>query len=134
MTCFNSIYNSYQKWAIGNDIRNILVADSAVTSQVGAHIYPLVAPEDTNGDFIVYSRTRYSKYNTKEGVYQDDCSVAVVGISDDYDRSVALASHIDNALMGQHKISGNTIEIMLMDSTEEYTDNKYVQTLLFQIK
>ena len=135
MIC-NTALNSYQKWFIGNDIRDILLADPGVSSQVSAeHIYPLVAPENTKGDFIVYSREKYSKKNVNQGVYEDDCQVAVVGISDNYDNAVALASKIDNALTGTHtNDEGKKIQIILMDSTEVFEDNKYIETLLFQIK
>ncbi len=134
MVC-NTALNSYQKWYIGNDIRAILLSDEAVSGQVGNHIYPCVAPEGTEGDFIVYSRQRYAKQEAKMGVYSDDCEVAVVGISDNYDNAIALASKIDNALTGQHVVSGGTrINIELKDSTEVFDDNKYIETLLFEIK
>ena len=134
MIC-NTALNSYQKWFIGNDIREILLADSAVSIQVGSHVYPIVAAEDTKGDFIVYSRQKYSKDLVKTGVYQDECEVAVVAISDNYDNAVALASKIDNALTGT-KINDNgaRIDITLVDSTETFDDNKYIETLLFRIK
>lgn len=135
MACFNTALNSYQKWFVGNDIRDILLADSGVTAQVGNHIYPCVAAENTTGDFIIYQRQKYSKDTVKVGVYEDDCQVAVVGISDDYDRAIALASNIDNALTGLHtNESGVTIDIRLIDSTEVFDDNKYIETLLFGIK
>lgn len=134
MTCFNTIYSSFQKWYIGNVVRDILLAESGVTAQVGANVYPLVAPEGTDGDFIVYSRQKYSKHNTKVGVYEDECILAVIAVSDNYDNSVALAAKIDNALTGQHTIEGTKIEIFLQDSTEEFSENKFIQTLLFLIK
>ena len=60
--------------------------------------------------------------------------MAVIGISDNYDSAVALASKIDNALTGRHTLeNGVKLNIMLQDSTEEFTDNKYVETLLFNI-
>lgn len=134
MIC-NTALNSYQKWFIGNDIRDILLADSGVTAQVGANVYPLVAAENTKGDFIVYSRQKYGKDLVKQGVYQDDCEVAVVAISENYDNAIALASKIDNALTGTHTIdSGATIDITLSDSTETFDDNKFIETLLFTIK
>lgn len=134
MIC-NTGLNSYQKWFIGNDIRDILLADSGVSSQVSAeHIYPIVAPENTKGDFIVYIRQKYSKDTVKPGVYQDDCEVAVVGVSDNYDNAIALASKIDNALTGTHiNDDGYKIDIILIDSTEVFEDNKYIETLVFRI-
>lgn len=134
MVC-NTVFNSFRKWYIGNDIRDILLADSGVTAQVGNHIYPIVAAEGTNGDFIVYIRQEYSKDSAKQGVYQDTCKVAVVGISDNYDRAIALADKIDLALTGTHiNDKGEKFEVTLADSTETYDDNKFIETLLFQIK
>lgn len=134
MIC-NTALNSYQKWFIGNDIRDILLADTDVYDQVGNHIYPIVAAENTSGDFIVYMRQKYSKGFVKMGVIEDECEVAVVGISDNYDNAIALASKIDNALSGTHtNDEGYRIDITLIDSTEVYDDNKYIETLLFKIK
>lgn len=135
MICNNSL-GSYQKWFIGNDIRDILLADSGVSSQVSSeHIYPLVAPENTKGDFIVYMREKYSKEMVKPGVYQDNCEVAVIGISENYDNAIALASKIDNALTGTHfNENGQRIDIILIDSTEVFEDNKFIETLVFKIK
>ena len=70
MPCFNSALGSYQKWFIGNVVRSILVADEEVSEQVGNKVFPLVAPENTVGDFIVYSRQKYAKDTVKTGVYQ----------------------------------------------------------------
>ena len=134
MIC-NTSLNSYRKWYIGNDIRDILLADSAVNQQVGNHIYPIVAAENTIGDFIVYSRQEYSKSSVKQGVYEDDCKVAIVAVSDNYDNAIALADKIDLALTGTHRINeGVDINITLLDSSETFEDNKYIETLLFTIK
>ena len=135
MSCFNNGLQSYQKWGIGNEIRAMLLADADIAAQVGQHIYPIVAAENTTGDFIVYSRQKYSKKTVQMGVYQDECEVAVVAISDNYDSAIALASKIDNALTGNHKLSnGIRVDIILSDSTEVFDDNKYIETLLFTIK
>ena len=135
MGCYNTGCQSYQKWFIGNDIRAILLADSAVSAQVGNHVYPCIASENTDGDFIVYSRSKYSKSSTKMGVFEDECEVAVVAISENYDSAIALASKIDNALTGYHAVGeGVSIKIDLKDSTEVFDDNKYIETLLFEIK
>ena len=135
MNCYNTGLKSYQKWFIGNDIRAILLADEDIKAQVGNHVYPCVAAENTNGDFIVYSRQKYAKSDTKMGVYQDECQVAVTGLSDNYDDAVALASKIDNALTGYHVVGDNVrIKIELKDSMEVFDDNKFIETLLFEIK
>lgn len=126
---------SFQKWHIGNEIRTILLKDEDIVKQVKTNVFPLIAPETTIGDFIVYMRNRYSKSTVKMGVYQDECEVAVVGVSDNYDSAVALASKIDNALSGLHTLeNGVRLQINLTDSTEVYEDNKYIETLVFSIK
>ena len=134
MGCFNTGLQSFQKWYIGNVIRTILIEDSDVQEQVKGNVFPIVAPEETKGDFIVYSRQKYAKEAVKVGIYEDRCDVAVVGISDNYDKAIALASKIDNALTGYHVLDGKIqIKINLKDSTEVYDDNKYIETLLFEI-
>lgn len=132
MPCF---LDNCRKWFIGNTIRDILIADYDVFEQVGNHIYPLVAPENTKGDFIVYLRQKYGRETVKQGIYQDVCEVAVVAISEDYDRASELASAIDSALSGTHKVDSECrIDITLIDSTETFEDNKYIETLVFSIK
>lgn len=135
MVCYNTSCNSYQKWFIGNDIRNLMLQDEDIKAQVGDNIYPLVATEKTDGDFIVYMREKYSKSATKMGVYEDECQVGIIAVSDNYDNAVSLASKIDNALTGNHILQDKTrIHIDLTDSSESFEDNKYIETLLFTIK
>lgn len=135
MTHFNTGLNSYQKWFIGNDIRALLLKNEEIVNQVGSNVFPLIAPENTIGDFIVYMRNKYNKNAVKQGIYQDECEVAVVGISDNYDDALALASKIDNALTGLHTLdNGVRLMITLADSTETFDDDKYIETLIFTIK
>ena len=133
--CYNTGLQSYQKWFVGNDARAIMLADADIVAQVGSNIYPLVAAEGTTGDFIVYSRSRYGKKDVKMGVYEDECELSIVAVSDNYDNAIGLASKIDNALTGLH-IVGEDIKLTfkLEDSTEVFEDNKYIETLLFSIK
>lgn len=132
---YNTVLNSYQKWFIGNDLRDILLKDEEIVNQVGTNIFPLIAPESTEGDFIVYMRNKYNKSTVKMGVYQDECEVAVVGISDNYDSAIALASKIDNALSGLHTLeNGVRLQVMLSESSEIFEDDKYIETLVFTIK
>lgn len=135
MGCYNTALGSYQKWGIGNDIRAILLNDENIVEQVQTNIFPLIAPLTTEGDFIVYMREKYKKSAVKQGIYMDECEVAVIGISDNYDNAVALAAKIDNCLSGQHILgNGAQIQITLADSTETFDDDKYIETLVFTIK
>jgi hypothetical protein len=132
---WNTGLGSFQKWNIGNIVREFLLSDEDIKGQVGNNIFPIVAPEDTTGDFIVYRRMQYSKQTVKMGVYQDTCMIAIVALSDNYDKSVELASKIDNALTGKRLLeNGYKLQLELTDSTEMYEDNKYIQTIIFTIK
>lgn len=134
-TCINTQNQSYQKWAIGNDVREILLKNTELTNAIGNNIYPLVAPEGTDGDFILYQRDKYRKLPSQVGVYQDECNLSITVIADDYDNAIFLASQIDNTLTGKHtKDTGERITINLIDSTETFDENKYIETLLFEIK
>ena len=128
--------DSCRKWYIGDAIRDMLLADTDVFEQVGNHIYPIVAAENTKGDFIVYLRQKYGRKYVKQGIYEDECEVAVIAISEDYDNAVKLASNIDAALAGTHTNDedGCKVDILLTDSTETFEDNKYIETLIFSIK
>ena len=132
----NTGLKSYQKWQVGNDIRELLLADASITEAVGQNIFPVIAPVDTFGDFILYRREKYSKTWTKMGVVEDDCQISVSVISDSYDSATSIAQTIDNCLTGQHYIKDNTVRlnIDLVDSTEDFEDNKYIEVLLFRIK
>ena len=131
----NTGLKSYQKWQIGNDIREMLLADDSIKEAVGQNIFPLIAAVDTEGDFILYKREKYSKSWTKMGVVEDDCQISISVVSDSYDNATSIAAMIDNCLTGQHFIKDNTVRlnIDLVDSTEDF-DGKYFQVLLFRIK
>ena len=134
-TCYNNGCGSLKKWDVGNTVRAILMADADISNMVGSNIYPIVASEDVNGDFIVYQRDRYAKKATKMGVREDNCDLYVTAVSDNYDNGITLAYLIDTALVGEHTLdNGSRITIDLTDSTESYEDNKYIETLLFTIK
>lgn len=134
-TCSNSCLDSYQKWAVGNDIREILLANGDIVAEVGTNIYPLVAPEKVDGNFIVYAREKYAKEEVKMGVYEDVARVALSVVSNDYDEAIYIAALLDNALSGKHiKSDGTIIRIKLVDSSEAFEDLKYIETLLFEVK
>ena len=123
------------KFRIGTVIRKILIDNEDVKQLVGDKIFPLVAPQSTEGDLIVYYRDEYSKDYTKMGVYNDNCKVYVTIVSDSYDRSQEIAEAVNNALEGTFFLNtDNQIQVRLSDSTEDYADNKYIQVLLFEIQ
>lgn len=120
------------KFKVTTKVRQALLDNAEISAMVGSKIFPVVAPKDTNGDFIIYQRDEYSKDYTKMGIDQQTCKVYVNAISDDYDRSQELAYQINECLEGKH--ADLNMAVYLVDSTEDFEDNKYIQVLLFEIK
>lgn len=119
------------KFKITTEIRSILQESPEIANLVGKNIYPLVAAEGTEGDFIVYQRDGYKQVYTQMGVASQTPLIFVNAVSDDYDRSQELASLIYEALEGT--FSEPDMRIRLEDSTEDYENGKYIQVLQFSI-
>jgi hypothetical protein len=125
------------KFFVCTEIRKMLLEDPELNELVGNQIYPIVAPEGTKGDYIVYVRDQYSISRTKQGIYEQSCIVFISCVSESYDTSQKLASSVFNCLDGRHKITTENLvinSIEMLDSTEDYTGDVYIQTLEFSIK
>lgn len=126
---------AYLKWKVGNDIRKLLLADADVHALVGDNIFPLVAPENITGDFIVYSRDSYSHEYVKQGFYDDTCQEEIMIVSDKYDSAVDIAEKVDKALTGTHNLdNGATITLDVSTSKEVFQDNKYIEIIIFKVE
>jgi hypothetical protein len=117
---------------ITTELRAILLNNPEIVSLVDDKIFPIVAPEGTEGDFITYQRDGYKQVFTQFGVAEQIPYVNVAAISDDYDRNQELASLIYDTLSGEFQEPD--IAIQLEDSTEDFIDNKFIQVLQFSIK
>lgn len=117
---------------ITTEVRAILLASDSIKDVVGEKIFPVIAPENTKGDFIVYQRDGYKQDSTKFGVYQQMPIVNVIAVSERYERSQEMVSLIYDTLSGD--FANPDIHIELEDSTEDFIDNKYIQVLQFSIK
>ena len=132
----SSCNSTCPKWFVGNDVRDILLQDSAITQMVGENIYPVIAPEGTTDPFILYQRDKYKKSYTKMGVYEEECHLLITIVGDNYDVAVYLAYLVDTALQGTHSNpeTGCNLMLELYDSTEGFDDNKYFESLTYSIK
>lgn len=126
------------KFNICTVIRKILLEDETVQSYVGKKIYPIQAPEQTEGDYIVYQRDEYSIDRTKApAIVNQTCVVYISVVSPDYDNSNIIADAVFQALDGKYNINEDKQsirEILMDDSTEDKVGDKYIQTLRFIIK
>lgn len=124
-------------FTITNIIRKILLQNEQIKKSVEDRIFPIEAPKNTTGDFIIYQRDGYAFNESKMGVYNKSPLVFINIISDDYDNSQALAGAVYDALIGSFLIDKNNpdskMKISLEDSTEEKTDKKFMQILLIKI-
>lgn len=120
------------KFSITNEVRAILLEAPAVSAAVSDKVFPLVAPKDTAGDFIIYQRDEYSIDRAKMGMVTQKCRVYINAVSEDYDRGQQLAAAIFEALEGD--FIEPDMRIRLEDSTEDYEAGKYIQILLFSIE
>lgn len=119
-----------QKFTIGTKIRELLLANEDINNIVKNKIFPLIAPQNTLGDYIVYLRDRYSKAYTKFGVYEETCIIYLTVVCDDYDNSQQLAILINDVLESYRE---GGLLIRMSDSTEDYSDEKFIQVLEFTI-
>lgn len=118
-------------FTITNEIRDLLLGCDELTGIVGTKIFPITARMDTVGDFIVYQRDGFKEEVTKMGVARQVPLVYISAVSDDYDRSQQLATLIYNTISGEYR--DPYMLIRLEDSTEDFTEGKYIQVLQFSI-
>lgn len=125
------------KFSVSTLLREMLLNDSTINELVGNQIYPIIAPEATQGNYIVYVRDEYSIERTKQGIYEQNCIVYISCVSDDYDISQAMADAVFQVLDNRYNIQNEKMSIRsinMTDSTEDYDGDVYIQTLQFTIK
>jgi len=114
------------------EARSLLIADDAIKSFVLDKIYPIVAPDDTEGSFIFYQRDGTKTEETKEGISDIVAIVNIGVVAESYLTSQQIAMAIFKCLVGDY--TGSISKIRLQDSTENIVDRKYIQILQFTIK
>ena len=122
------------KFKVTTEVRSMLLANQEIVDLVGEKIFPVMAPEDTPGMYMIYQRDQYTVDRTKMGPSMEKCQVIIYVIGPDYDDTQDLAEKIFTALDGDHS---NGLRIWLADSTEDVAgegqNKKYIQVLLFEI-
>lgn len=121
-----------KKFKAIRDVKLLLSHSSTIQSFVENKIYALVAPQDTEGDFITLRRDGYRRQDTKMGVALQSSIFYVFAISDSYNRSLDIADAIYDALEGDHHHLD--LRIRMEDYAEEYIDQKFVQILKFNLE
>ena len=113
------------------EIRGVLLDDASIMEAVGDNVFPLVADEGTEGDYITLQRDGFIQDTTKMGVARRDPYVYVCVVSADSQRSQDIAKLISEAVEGE--FADPDMEIRLEDDTEEYEAGKYIQVMKFLV-
>ncbi len=120
--------------SIAKDLRPILLSKENLTAMVGDNIFPLYAPEDTTGDFILYQRTKGGSYVTQMSVSAEWCEVTFNVVSGGYGKGIDIAEELRKALQDVYI---DDDQLVMSDSREEIVGEgnvvKYVQILVFTV-
>ena len=114
------------------EIRGVLLDDASIMEAVGDNVFPLVADEGPEGDYITLQRDGFIQDTTKMGVARRDPYVYVCVVSADSQRSQDIAGLVVKALEGRY--TDPEMEIRLEDDTEEYEAGKYIQVMKFLVR
>lgn len=104
-------------------------------------IYPVIAPQNTNGIFGVYRRNSLTVSNTKDIYnYLEQAEIEIAVISPTYIYSLEKAINVKmylEHLHGKFQTSKDEViwitDITLTDSSEEWANDNYVQVLKFTV-
>ena len=119
--------NIDRKWKIGSWLRTKLL-------DITTNVFPVVAPENTKGDVIVYRRSSLERSQSHIGYYEDTVYYDIVIISDNYDRSAEIAEKVDDALSGNFADeAGKRFVSNISGGYEDYQDGKYYNVITFKI-
>lgn len=121
-----------KKFKIITEVVGILLAAEKLADMIGDKVFPVVAPDGTTGDFIVYQRDGWKREDTKMGVALQRSLFYITVVSENYDRCLDVADVVFDTLEGDY--ANPDMRIRLEDYTEDYVDKKFIQVLQFSIQ
>lgn len=110
---------------IGKDIKILL-------DSICKKVFPVIADAGTTFPFITYRRSSSRDYDNKDSIYEESATVEIIVASNTYSESIDLAQKCREKLEGtkNKKIK----KISLVDAFEDYQEDAFIQTLVFNIK
>ena len=104
-------------------------------------VFPIVAPNGTMGNFAVYKRLSLEVENPKDiHNFIEKADIAITIITDKYDDVLTLATNVKmylEHLKGVYRTKKdeeiNINDITLIDASEDWNNDKYLQNLVFTI-
>lgn len=112
-------------------INKLLQANPSLNNKVKGKIFPIISEADVESPFIVYRRTGLNPKYIKGGNIEDDITMEILAISNNYKESVEIAQLVRDTL--EYKEVEDTI-ITLSDASETYGEgDSFIQTIIFKI-
>lgn len=111
---------------------NYLLTNSEVNTLIEGRIFPIIADQGTKYPFITYRRTGCSNEDSKDRIYEDNTTVELVIASASYTESMDIAQKCREAL--ERKRYDKVKDIRLVDASEDFVDEAFIQNLSFSIK
>jgi len=126
----------FTKFSITTDIRKLLLDNEDLKALVNTNIFPINAPEETDGNCIFYYRDKSIPEYTMNDIIINYKAVVTYAIrSDDYDESIEIVELANKIINGTHlNKDGYKYNCKLIESAEDLIDKKYFQILQFEIK
>lgn len=117
-------------------IRNFLLNNKELQKNVRpTSIFPLIANANTNFPYIVMQRTGIRANYSKAGLIDDNVTIEIICVSNDYSQSIDIAQEVRNTLDAKRfrdeEVLIDNIEIESI--TEEWAENAYLQRLVFNM-
>ena len=117
---------------IGKAINSLLRANEELLSAVGQKIYPIVAEVSTTYPFIIYRRSSLTPASNKdqqaEAIYLD-----VFVVTERYATGVDIAELVRTALERGNYSDTKIQDIKLVNASEDFLDDAFIQNLTFKI-
>ena len=115
-------------------IRRFLVENEEVQGLIDVNkIFPLIDNADTTFPFIVFQRSNLMPIYTKDILTENQITMVIIVVSNDYIQSLDLANAVRHALEGNiYRDNDIVISAMKMESiTEESLEDAYIQRMVF---
>ena len=113
--------------SINKHIYSLLSTDEQLK---GVTLFPIVAQEETKYPFMLYQRVEMQPIYAKNITVGDKVAVAFKIVSDKYNRTVEIAERVRELL--ELRTSENYSQVTIIDCSEEWNNDGYVQHLTFQ--
>ena len=129
--------NSSDSLKIGKVVVQLIADCEELNKAIGLKIYPLIAPENTSLPFCIYRRGNLQTSNNKDiRAFEQDIQFEIAIASANYGGALNIAiSLCDLLTKTRGYYDGIYIsQITLDNATEDFIEETYTQTLIFNIK